>query len=86
MQQSFVVSKFDPSNWKDNCAVVERPIPSPKHNEVLVRVVLRPINVTDLSSIRTGWRGRIRAPAVPGSEVLYCGRCTFESDGCHPRR
>src|SRR5262245_2149951 len=49
-------------------ALVERPIPRPRHGEVLVRIAATPINPSDLSFL-LGLYVRKDLPVVPGFEA-----------------
>lgn len=50
--------------------VVRLPTPVPRHGEVLVKVLLRPVNPSDVMSIRGTYPGLgpTRLPAVPGAD------------------
>lgn len=54
----------------DVLGVSERPIPSPKVGEVLVEVIARPINPSDLIPIRGAYPHRVKLPAQAGYECF----------------
>ncbi|HEV3468275.1 MAG TPA: zinc-binding dehydrogenase [Pyrinomonadaceae bacterium] len=49
-------------------SVVERPVPSPRRGEVLVRIAAAPVNPSDLMFVRGLYGHRKRLPVVPGFE------------------
>ncbi len=53
---------------KDVLRVEYKDIEPPKDNEVLVRMLARPINPSDLISIRGSYAHRISLPNIPGYE------------------
>ncbi|KMM62824.1 alcohol dehydrogenase [Bacillus glycinifermentans] len=55
-------------NPKDVLTVEHRSIEPPKHHEVLVRMLARPINPSDIIPITGAYAHRISLPAVPGYE------------------
>ncbi|MFO1443007.1 zinc-dependent alcohol dehydrogenase family protein [Bacillus sp. Bva_UNVM-123] len=53
---------------KDVLKIEYKPIEPPKNNEVLVRMLARPINPSDLIPIRGAYSHRISLPNIPGYE------------------
>ncbi|SES44603.1 Alcohol dehydrogenase GroES-like domain-containing protein [Psychrobacillus sp. OK032] len=53
---------------KDVLKVEDKSIEPPKDNEVLVRMLARPINPSDLLPIRGAYSHRISLPNIPGYE------------------
>mmetsp|Transcript_4076 Transcript_4076/g.11823 ORF Transcript_4076/g.11823 Transcript_4076/m.11823 type:complete len:415 (+) Transcript_4076:742-1986(+) len=58
-------------------ALVEKPVPVPKPGEVLVRVLARPVNPSDIFACQGMFGATIKAPITPGTEGV--GR--VETDG-----
>ncbi|KAK9841202.1 hypothetical protein WJX74_001835 [Apatococcus lobatus] len=52
----------------DGAAVTEVPIPEPQAGEALVRILLRPVNPTDLVTLHGARAATIKLPTIPGSE------------------
>lgn len=53
---------------KDVLRVESKNIQSPKDHEVLVRMLARPINPSDLIPIRGAYSHRVSLPNIPGYE------------------
>ncbi len=52
----------------DGAAISQVPIPEPKEGEALVRILLRPVNPTDLVTLHGARAATIQLPTTPGSE------------------
>ena len=69
MYRAIVQDGFNNEEPESTLKVVERSIPDAKPGHVVVQIILRPINPTDLVAIRTGRFARYtNQPIVPGSE------------------
>lgn len=55
-------------NPKDELKIEHKDIETPKENEVLVRMLARPINPSDLIPVRGSYSHRISLPNIPGYE------------------
>ncbi|WP_144511288.1 zinc-dependent alcohol dehydrogenase family protein [Bacillus sp. FJAT-22090] len=55
-------------NPQDVLQIETKSIQSPKDNEILVRMVARPINPSDLIPVRGAYSHRISLPTIPGYE------------------
>ena len=62
------ISFFEFGSPKDVLKMEYKNIESPKDNEVLVRMLARPINPSDLIPIRGAYSHRISLPNIPGYE------------------
>lgn len=62
------VKFYDFGSPSDVLKVVNNSIESPNDNEVLVRMLARPINPSDLIPIRGSYSHRISLPTIPGYE------------------
>jgi NADPH2:quinone reductase len=58
----------DYENWRTALKVVERPVPKPGSNQVLVRMAASPINPSDLDFLQGRYGVRKPLPTVPGWE------------------
>ena len=52
----------------NGAGIAEVPIPVPQTGEALVRILLRPVNPTDLVTLHGARAATIGLPAIPGSE------------------
>lgn len=59
---------YEFGNPKDVLKIEDKQIQPPKDNEVLVRMLARPINPSDLIPIRGSYAHRISLPDIPGYE------------------
>lgn len=59
----------DYDGTRESLAVVERPVPQPRRNEVLVRIGASPANPSDLSFLRGLYGLKKKLPVVPGFEA-----------------
>ena len=62
------VNFYDYGSPSDVLKVENKSIESPNDNEVLVRMLARPINPSDLIPIRGSYSHRISLPTIPGYE------------------
>ena len=69
MSRTVILNAFG-GDLASNLQVVERPIPTPRNGEVLIRVTCRPVNPADVLSLTGRYPGFTPAtfPAVPGLE------------------
>lgn len=58
----------DYGDWRTALKVVEKPVPQPGPNQVLVRIAATPINPTDLGFLQGRYGVRRALPTVPGWE------------------
>lgn len=54
-----VVTEFNPADILSTLQVIEGEIPKPKDNEILIKVLARPINPADIFSIMGVYPGLI---------------------------
>ncbi|MDR4956968.1 zinc-dependent alcohol dehydrogenase family protein [Bacillus sonorensis] len=62
------VTCYEFGNPKDVLTVEHKTIEPPKHDEVLVRMIARPINPSDLIPITGAYAHRVSLPMIPGYE------------------
>ncbi|MEH7109725.1 zinc-dependent alcohol dehydrogenase family protein [Bacillus sp. JJ1764] len=62
------ITFYEFGNPKDVLKIEYKTIEPPKHHEVLVRMLARPINPSDLIPIRGAYSHRISLPNIPGYE------------------
>lgn len=70
MAKAIQITGFDNDNYLDHIRLVDVPIPEPKEGQVLIQVILRPVNPTDVLLIRGRYGKEFPLPRVPGSEGL----------------
>jgi NADPH:quinone reductase-like Zn-dependent oxidoreductase len=66
--ESICVKFYEFGSPKDVLKIEYKKIEPPKDNEVLVRMLARPINPSDLIPIRGSYSHRISLPNIPGYE------------------
>ena len=55
MSRAIVQDGFDTANPLSKLKLVTRPVPKASARQVVVHITLRPVNPTDLISLRAGW-------------------------------
>lgn len=58
----------DYQNWRSSLHVVEKPVPVPRHNQILVKMAASPINPADIGFLAGRYGVRKTLPIVPGWE------------------
>jgi NADPH:quinone reductase-like Zn-dependent oxidoreductase len=81
--RAVVLQKFVPNNPEAGLALVTKPVPKAEPGQVVVRIILRPLNPTDLLSYRLEEYAHAKPGSfTPGSEgvgIVYDVRNSFHA-------